>query len=184
MPKLKIPRESKRYTRFPVEPIKGIVPVAKTPKEAIPAEVKEKLIELINKNHVLPPALQKSRFTMLVEAGYPYDKAISLCNILFENDHATREIRHRGFDANSAKLTMQEIMHDERTSPETRLKAATETLKVLGEYDDPETPKDKTANILADILRDVMKSNTNSRTAPSATTGNPGTTRKIVEQTP
>ncbi|MCK9370260.1 hypothetical protein M0R04_10170 [Candidatus Dojkabacteria bacterium] len=148
--------EDKRYQTFPVDPIKGIVPVAEETSSALPAEVKKKLIELIDKNRMLPPALQRSRFSLLIDAGFPYEKAIKLSNILFDNDGSAIQIKHRGFDSNSAKLTIQEIMHDERASAETRLKAATESLKINGAYKDPEDRGDKTSEILAGVLRDVI----------------------------
>lgn len=159
-------REAKHFQRFPIHPTEGIVPVADTPYDAIPLDVKNRLIEAIEKNRTLPPALQKSKFALLIDAGFPYDKAIQLSNLLFENGKVKHEIRHRGFDADSAKLTMQEIMHDERNTAEVRLKAATETLKVLDEYKG-KNEGDSTSQILAGLLRDIFDANKNRSVKPT-----------------
>lgn len=118
-----------------------------------------RLKKLAEKNSLLPEEKQKNRYELLLEAGYSKEKARSIENILVENDSET-QLKNRGFDANSAKLVIQEIAHDKSLNPDIRLKAAKEMLEVLG-LRKSGGDHGEVANTLANILQDIYKNSEN-----------------------
>ncbi|MBI2062162.1 MAG: hypothetical protein HYT64_00490 [Candidatus Yanofskybacteria bacterium] len=114
------------------------------------------LRQLVKDNSKLPVNKQKSRYDLLLSAGYSEHKARALCSILTENG-VTIEVPQKGFDVNSAKLVISELAHDENIKPEVRLKAAEDILKVFGVFSEGGGGDGKASEILAQLLHDMFK---------------------------
>lgn len=123
-------------------------------KQSVDRETRrERLKSLILQNQELEPGERKSKYELLVLAGFPDDVAKALSGVLIENG-VQKIIPMRGVDTDGAKLVLQEIMHDPSAKDDVRLKAAEDTLKLTGALREPENG-DKTSQILAGILRDI-----------------------------
>lgn len=130
-------------------------------KKKIEKEAKlAKLKEIIARNNELPPEKRVTKYDILIEAGYSHEVASALSGQLIQNGKV-KVIPQKGFDADSAKLVLQELMHDSLVKDEIRLKAAEDTLKIHGEFKDgSEGSPGSTSAILAGILRDIFNSST------------------------
>ena len=118
-----------------------------------------RLKELMDENLKRPPEERITKYDLLIQAGYSQEVAASLTGQLIQNGKI-RVIPQKGFDSDSAKLVLQELMHDPTVKEETRLKAAEDTLKIHGEFKDgSENAPGTTSAILAGILRDIFDSN-------------------------
>lgn len=93
--------------------------------------IKRRAIELARENATLPFEDQRTIYELLILAGYPADEVRAADLTLYE-DGVPRTLTARGFDASSAKLVVQEILHDPAARSDTRLKAAEMTLKATG----------------------------------------------------
>lgn len=113
------------------------------------------LRELIRENNALPLEKRRTKYDLLVSAGYPETKARALADILVE-DNNFKIINNRGFDVESAKLVVQEIAHDTSIKPEVRLKAAEDIFKVHGLFKEGPESNDKASAILAQLLSDMF----------------------------
>lgn len=109
----------------------------------------------IRDNALLPVEKRLSRYELFVSAGYPESHARALTDMLVENDKF-KHVANKGFDADSAKLVIQEIAHDPLVRPEQRLRAAEDMLKVLGLFREGGNDS-PTSTILAQLLRDMFK---------------------------
>ena len=123
-------------------------------------QMRERLKRLILENNSLPIEARRSKLTLLIEAGYPEEKARMLADILVEGGKETI-LPKRGFDENSAKKVISDIAHDENNKPDVRLKAAEDMLKILGVFKEPD--KDGgAATIMAQLLKDIFDRSENS----------------------
>lgn len=113
-----------------------------------------RLRALVQRNRTLPAGQQLTRYELAIEAGFDEDRARALDNRLIQNQKETK-VETRGFDADSAKLVIQEIAHDSETKAETRLKAAELMLEVLGVKKKP-SDSSQVALTLANILQDIF----------------------------
>lgn len=116
--------------------------------------IKSRLSVLLQQERLLPVEQRMSKVELLIAAGYPSSRAMALANTLIENGKETIIVK-RGFDQNSAKLTIQELTHDETLKPELRLKGAELMAKATGLLKDAPTG-DGASTILAGMLRDIF----------------------------
>ena len=122
------------------------------------ATVKQKNLakEVVN-NIKREKPLNKGELLGLV--GYAKKTQTHKCGLVFEQKGVQEELKELGFDENSAKQVVKEIMLNPKVDPSTRLKATDQVFKVRGSYA-PEK-KDITGNMNLDadrkILQDILK---------------------------
>lgn len=121
--------------------------------------IRQRLKSLLEEESKLPPEQRTPKYDLMIAAGFPIEVAQAVCGMLIQNGKV-KVISRKGFDEDSAKLVIQEIMHDPAAKEETRLKAAEDVLKIEGGFDAGRTG-DQTSQILAGLLRDIFQHNTN-----------------------
>ena len=140
-----------RRAKDGLEPhVKTLVPLTEKQRE----EIIDNLRELLRQNRMVPPDSRKTKVELLIEAGYPAERVGRFVNTLHEDGKIT-VVPNRGFDAPSAKLVLQELMHDEYERSDIRIRAAELALKTTGALKDPKS-QDETSLVLAGIIRDIF----------------------------
>ncbi len=77
---------------------------------------------------------RKNKKELLVLAGYDETTAESIPGIIMEQVGVKQELMALGFNENSAKQVVQEIMLNPKVDANTRLKATDQVFKVHGSY--------------------------------------------------
>ena len=71
---------------------------------------------------------------LLESVGYDKTTATKAPKRTFEQKGVKEELKARGFDEDSAKAVVKEILHNVEVKPDTRLRAAEQVFKVQGSY--------------------------------------------------
>jgi hypothetical protein len=94
----------------------------------------------------------KNKKEMLVSVGYAQSVAGAKANEIIEQKGVIEALEELGFNENTAKKVVKEIMLNEKTDPNTKLKATDQVFKVMGSY--KEGDKGNTFNFINVISRE------------------------------
>lgn len=93
---------------------------------------------------------------LVVSSGYSQISAESSAKNIIEQKGVQKELKALGFDEDTAKRVVAEILENPLEEGSTRLRAASEIFKVFGTYA-AEKSFNMTANITAEELSNVIK---------------------------
>ncbi|MEK9208102.1 MAG: hypothetical protein AAB922_06450 [Patescibacteria group bacterium] len=94
--------------------------------------LQKELAQNIVKNAKSPK--RKNKKDLLVSTGYAISTAESEARLILESKGVQGELKALGFDEDSAKQVVGEILLDDSVEPQHRIKAASEIFKVSGSY--------------------------------------------------
>ena len=94
--------------------------------------LQKNLAKNIVKNLTRKKPLNKGE--LVVMSGYSKTTATQQIPAVFEQKGVKEELAILGFDEESAKKVVSEILHNEKVDPGNRLRAAQEVFKVMGSY--------------------------------------------------
>jgi hypothetical protein len=97
-----------------------------------PTVRQKRLAEVIMENPLLPKPLTKGQ--MLVKAGYSPLSAEGSSASLMKQEGLIQALADRGFNEETAKSVVVDILTNEEEKSETRLNAAREVFRVFGSY--------------------------------------------------
>lgn len=98
----------------------------------MPTLKQRKLAKAIIENATIDKPLNAGE--MLAKVGYSKSVAKAKPSDIINSEGVQEALNDYGFNPDNAKMVVAEILMDKKTSPDTRIKAASQVFKVFGEY--------------------------------------------------
>jgi hypothetical protein len=98
---------------------------------------------------------RRNKKELVASSGYGEVTANKHATEVIEQKGVKEALSELGFDVESAKRVVKEIMSDGRTKPDTRLKATDQVFKVFGSYEDTKNGANKT--LIINVPKEVAE---------------------------